>query len=242
MSMLFSQFVSHSPSSSVSTSPFSTSVSLFLPHLYFDTNITREFFLLSRLVFRPVSGSQQNWTGSPESSCSRLLRTCTAFATKTSSTRGMFFLVVVSCSVVSSSLRPHGLQHAKLPCPSLSPRVLKLMSIESVMPSNHLVLCHPLRLLPLLFPSIRVFSNKSALRIRWPKDWNFSFSTSPSDDYSVLISFRIDWFNLFAVQGNLKSLLQHHSSKASILWCLAFFLVQFLTSIRDYWKKKHSFD
>ena len=94
------------------------------------------------------------------------------------------------------------------------------------MPSNHLVLCHPLLLLPLIFPSIRVFSNESALCIRWPKYWSCSFSISPSNEYSGLISFRIDWFDLFAVQGTLKSLLQHHSSKASILWCSAFSIVQ----------------
>ena len=95
--------------------------------------------------------------------------------------------------------------------------VLKLMSIELVMPSNRLILCHPLLLLPSIFPSIRVFSNELALRIRWTKDWNFSFSTSPSNEYSELISLRIDWLDLLAVQGTLKSLLQHHSSKASIL-------------------------
>ena len=110
-----------------------------------------------------------------------------------------------------------------------------LMSIESVMPSNHLILCCPLLLLPPIFPSIRVFSNESVLRIRWPKYWSFSFSISPSNEYSGLISFRIDWFDLLAVQGTLKSLLQHHSSKASILGCSAFFTVQ-LTSIHDYWK------
>ena len=100
------------------------------------------------------------------------------------------------------------------------------MFIESVMPSNHLILCHPLLLLPSIFPSIRVFSNKSALRIRWPMYWSFSFSISPSNEYSGLISFRIDWLALLAVQGTLKSLLQHHSSKASILLCSAFFIVQ----------------
>ena len=100
------------------------------------------------------------------------------------------------------------------------------MSIESVMPSNHFILCHPLLLLPSLFPSIRVFSNETALLIRWPKYWSFSFSTSPSNEYSRLISFRIDWFDLLVVQGTLKSLLQHHSSKASILWCSNFFMVQ----------------
>ena len=96
------------------------------------------------------------------------------------------------------------------------------------MPSNHLILCHPLLLLPSIFPSIKVFSNESALRIRWPKYWSFSFSMNPFNEYSGMISFRIDWFDLLAVQGTLKSLLQHHSSKASILWTLAFFIVQHL--------------
>ena len=101
-------------------------------------------------------------------------------------------------------------------------------SIESVVPSNHLILCHPLLLLPSVFPSIRVFSKESALHIRWPKYWSFSFSISPSNEYSGLISFRIDWLNLLAVQGTHKSLLQHCSSKASILQCSAFFMVQLL--------------
>ena len=96
--------------------------------------------------------------------------------------------------------------------------LLKLMSIESVMPSNHLILCRPLLLLPSILPSIRVFSNESVLRIRWPKYWSFSFSISPSNEYSGLISLRMDWLHLLAVQGTLKSLLQYHSSKASILW------------------------
>ena len=100
------------------------------------------------------------------------------------------------------------------------------MSIESVMPSNHLILCHPLLLLPSIFPSIRVFSNESALHIRWPKYWSFSFSISPSNEHPTLISFRMDWLDLLAVQGTLKSLLQHHSSKASILWRSALFTVQ----------------
>ena len=104
--------------------------------------------------------------------------------------------------------------------------LLKLMSIELVMPCNHLILCHPLLLLPSTFPNIRGFSNESVLHIRWPKYWSFSFSTSPSDEYSGLISFRTDWLDLLAVQGTLKSLLQHHSSKASILWCSVFFMVQ----------------
>ena len=117
--------------------------------------------------------------------------------------------------------------------------LLKLMSIESVMPSNHSsILCRPLLLLPSVFPSIRVFSNESVLCIRWPKYWSFSFS--PSNEYSGLSSFRMDWLDLLAVHGTLNSLLQHHSSKASILQCSAFLIVQ-LTSIHDYWKN-HSFD
>ena len=103
----------------------------------------------------------------------------------------------------------------------------KPMSIESVMPSNYLILCHPLLLLPSIFPSIRVFSNESALHIRWPKYWNFSFNISASNEHPRLISFRMDWLDLLAVQETLKSLLQHHSSKASILWHSAFFIVQF---------------
>ena len=104
--------------------------------------------------------------------------------------------------------------------------LLKLMSIELVMPSNHLILCHPLLLPPSIFPSIRVFSNESVLRIRWPKYWSFSFSNSPTNEYSGLISFSMDWLNLFAVQWTLKSLLQHHCSKTSILQRSAFFIVQ----------------
>ena len=155
-------------------------------------------------------------------------------------TEELFF----SHSVVSDSLWPHELQHARLLCPSLSPSSVQLLScvwlcnltdcsmpglpvhhqlpeltqtpvIESVMPSNHLILCCTLLLQPLIFPNIRVFSNESVLHIRWPKYW--SFSISPSNEYSGLISFRMDWLDLLAVQGTLKSLLQHHSSKASIL-------------------------
>ena len=103
---------------------------------------------------------------------------------------------------------------------------LKLMSIESVMPSNHLIVCHVLLLPPSIFPSIRVFSKESVFHIRWPKHWSFSFSISPSNEYTGLISFRMDWLDLLAVQGTLKSLLQHHSSKASILWRSAFSIVQ----------------
>ena len=104
--------------------------------------------------------------------------------------------------------------------------LLKLMSTTSVMPSNSLILCHPLLILPSIFPSIRVFSNESVLCIRWPKYWSFSFSISPSNEYTGLISFRMDWLDLLAVQGTLKSLLQHYISKASILWHSAFFIVQ----------------
>ena len=118
-----------------------------------------------------------------------------------------------------------------LPVITNSRSLLKLISIESVMPSNNLILCHP-RLLPSNFPSIRVFSNESAVGIRWPNYWSFSFSKSPSNEYSGLISFRIDWFELLADLGTLKSLLKYHSSKASILWCSAFFIVQL----------SHSFD
>ena len=100
------------------------------------------------------------------------------------------------------------------------------MSIKSVMPSNHLILCHPLLFLPSIFSSIRVFPNESVLHIRWPKYWSFSFSISPSHEHSGLIFFRMDWLDLLAVQGTLNSLLQHHSSKASILWCSGFFIVQ----------------
>ena len=136
-------------------------------------------------------------------------------------------LLLFSCSVMSDSFQPHGLHHTRLPCSSPSPRACSnSLSIDSVMPSNHLILCHPLLLLPSIFPSIRVFSNELALCIRWPKYWGFNFRISPSNEYSGLISFRIDWFDFLAVQGTLKSLLQHHSSKASILWCSAFFMVQ----------------
>ena len=125
------------------------------------------------------------------------------------------------------SLRPQGLQHTRFPFPSPSPRGLfKLMSIESVMPSNRLILFCPFLLLPSIFLSIRVFSNESVLHITWPKYWSFSFSISPSNEYSGLISFRMYWFDLLAIQVTLKSLLQHHSSKASILWHSVLFIVQ----------------
>ena len=137
-----------------------------------------------------------------------------------------FSSVQFSCTVMSYSLRPHGLQHARLLSSTISQSLLQFMSIESVMPSNHLILCRPLLLLPSIFLSIRVFSNESALRIRWPKYWSFNFSISPSYEYSGLISFGIDWIDLLAAQGTLKSLLQHHSSKALILRCSASFTIQ----------------
>ena len=165
-------------------------------------------------------------------------------------------LLLFSLSVKYDSLQPHGLQQARLPCPSSSPSLVqslsrvwlfanpwitacqaslsitnsrsptKPMSIESVMPPNHLIFCHPLLLLPSIFPSIRVFSNESALHIRWPEYWHFSFNTSPSNEHLGLISFRMDWLDLLPVQGTLKSLLQHHSSKTSIIQHSAFFIVQ----------------
>ena len=123
-----------------------------------------------------------------------------------------------------------------------SQNLVKLMSIESVMPSNYLILCCLLLLLPSMFPSISFFSNKSVLCIRWPKYWHFSFSISPSNEYSGLISFRMDWLDLLAAQETLKSLLQHHSSKASILQCSAFFIVQLSQAYKtDHWKN-HSLD
>ena len=120
------------------------------------------------------------------------------------------------------------------------PNLLELMSIESVMPLSHLILCRPLLLLPPISPSIRVFSNEPILRIRWPKYWSFSFSISPSNEHPRLMSSRMDWLDLLAVQGTLKSLLQHHSSKASIFW-LSFLHSPTLTSIHDHWKN-HSLD
>ena len=129
---------------------------------------------------------------------------------------------------MSDSLQPNEPQHARTPCPSPTPRVYPNPSIELVMPSNHLILCHPLLLPPSIFPHIRVLSNESALRIRWPKYWSFNFNISPSNEHPGLISFRMDRVDLLAVQGTLKSLLQHYSSKASILRHSAFFIVQLL--------------
>ena len=148
---------------------------------------------------------------------------------------------IYCCSVVSDFLRPPwaAAHQASLFC-SISQSLLKLMYTESAMPSEHLLFCHPLFLLPSIFPSIRVFSNQSALCIRWPEYWSFSFSISPSNEHPGLISFRMDWLDLLAVKGTLKSL-QHHSSKASILWHSDFFYCPALTFIHDY-RKNHSFD
>ena len=151
-----------------------------------------------------------------KTSFKRLIKQATYWETNTC--KRHIWSVKFSCSVVSDSLWPHG------PGFPVYHQLLKLMSIELVMPSNHFIFCCSL-LLPSILPSIRVFSNESDLHFRWPKYWHFSFSISPSDEYSELISFRIDWFDL-AVQETLKSLLQHHSSKASILQCSAFFMVQ----------------
>ena len=146
--------------------------------------------------------------------------------------------MLFSHSVISDILPPHGLQCARLPCPSLSPNWLKLISIESMMPSNHLILCCPLFLLPSIFPSIRVFSNESVLCIRWPKYWSFSFSISPANEYSGLISFRMDWFDLLA--GTPRD--SQESSPApqfeninSLVLSLPYGTS--LTSVHDYWKK-----
>ena len=131
-----------------------------------------------------------------------------------------FSWVQFSHSVMSDSLQPHESQHARPPCPP------QTMSTESVMPSSHLILCRPLLLLPPIPPRIRVFSNESTVHMRWPKYWSFSFSISPYNEHPGLISFRMDWLDLLAIQGKLNSLLQHHNWKASILWCSAFFPVQ----------------
>ena len=139
------------------------------------------------------------------------------------------------------SLQPMNHSTPGLPSIINSQNSLKLMSIESVMPSSDLILCRPLLLLPPIPPSIRVFSNESTLYIRWPKYWSFSLSICPSNDHPRMVSFRMDWLDLLAVQGTLKSLLQHHSSKASILRCFSFLHNPTLTSIHDHWKN-HTLD
>ena len=167
------------------------------------------FFLL---VGSEVIGSQHHRTSGSNKSADYMLV----------SSRLLF-----SRSVVSNSLQPHGLPQCQASLSiTNSQSLLKLVSIESIVLSNYLIFCRPLVLLPSIFPSIRVFSNESVLCIRWPKCWSFSFSISPSSAYTGFISFRIDWFDFLAVQGTLKSLLQHHSSKTSILWCSTFFMVQ----------------
>ena len=139
---------------------------------------------------------------------------------------GLLFIIVQLLSCVQLFATPWTTAYQVSRSFTISQSFLKLMSIESVMPSNHLILCRPLLLLPSVFPSIRVFSNELAFCIRWPRYWSFSFSISPSSEYSGLISFRSDWFDLLAVQETLKNLLQHHSLRASVLWCSAFFTVQ----------------
>ena len=144
-----------------------------------------------------------------------------SISAKKGSAIGPFNSLQFNRSVVSDSLRPHELQHARPPCPSPTPGVH-----PNPCPSKHIILCHPLLLLPSIFPGIRVFPNESALRLRWPKYWSFSFNINPSNEHPGLISFRMDWLDLLAVQGTFKSLLQHHSSKAPILQHSAFFIVQ----------------
>ena len=148
-----------------------------------------------------------------------------------------------SYSVVSNSLWPHGLQHARPPYPSPTPRVYSnSCPLSQLMPSNHLILCHPLLLPPSILPNIRVFPKKSVLLIRWrPKYWSFSFNISPSSEYSGLTSFRMDWLDCLAVQGTLKSLLQHHSWRSINSLAPNFLYSPTLTSIHDYWKN-HGFD
>ena len=149
-------------------------------------------------------------------------------------------------SVAQSGPTPWNLMDCSTPGSlsfTISQRLLKLKLVRwSVMPSNHLILCRPLLLLPSTFPSIRIFSNESTLRIRWPKYWSFSFNISPSNEYLELISFRMDWLDLLAIQGTLKSLLQHHSSKASILWHSGFFMAKLSHAYVITGEKKHSFD
>ena len=198
-----------------------------------------------RSLLVTIESQEDSWAGIPNSRNSQKISKhwCLSFSFK-----NCFFVCRFRVVIVSS------LSHVWLfvipgteaPQASLSITnswsLPKLMSNDSVMPSNHLILCRPCLLLPSIFSRIRVFSNESFLHIRWPKYWSFSFSIRPSNEYSGLIAFRIDWFDLLAVQGTLKSLFQHHSSKASILQqALNFLYSPTLTSIHDYWKS-HSFD
>jgi len=187
------------------------------------------FFLPLVPLGKPLFFSKitYRWTSPTPTSSEQILQLFEGLSSRLHSWVSQF-----SCSVVSYTLRPHGLQYARLPCLSPSPGgLLKLMSIKSVMPSNHLILCHHLLLLPSVFPSVRGFSSESVLGIRWPKFlkfwfWSFSFKISPTNEHPGLVSFSMDWLDLLAVQGTLKSFLQHHSSKASILQHSAFFTAQ----------------
>ena len=164
----------------------------------------------------------------------------TALAVSSMAGGAMFSSVWFSRSVMSDFATPRTAAYQASLSITNSQSLPKLMSIKSVMPSNYVILCCPFLLLPPIPSSRRVFSNESALCMRWPKYWSFSFNISPSNEHPGLISFRMDWLDLLVVQGTLKSLPHHHSSKASILWCSAFFIVQ-LTSIHDHWKN-HSLD
>ena len=164
-------------------------------------------WLISSNEFKITWGRDFYWTYITNLVCSRLL-------------------VQFSRSVMSNSLQLHGLQHARPPCPSPTSRVYPNSCPLSWWCHPTISSCHPLLLLPSIFPNIRVFSNGPVLLIRWPKYWRFSFNISPSNEHSGLISFRMDWLDLLAIQGTLKSLFQHHNSKASVLWYLAFFVVQ----------------
>ena len=192
--------------------------------------------LFLRFIINIMNEVKATWKGSPlweniHSICEITLQAPTAICYNTILTEISLWMIHSVNSVQSLShiwlfATPWtAARQASLSITS-SQSLLKLMSIESVMPSNHVVLCCPLFLLPSIFPSIKVFSNKSAFLIKWPKCWSFSFSINPSNEYAGLVSFKMDWFDLLAVQGTLKSVLQHHSSKASVLQQSAFFMVQ----------------
>ena len=172
----------------------------------------------AHLIWPPPNYQWLFWLGFP--------RQGICFFATTHITLQMVFSSVKSLSGILLFVTPWTAAHQASLSITNSQSLPKLMSIELMMPSNHLILCHPLLLPPSIFPSIRVFSNESAFQIRWPKYWSFSFNISPSNEHSGLISLRMDWLDLLAAQGTLKSLLQHHSSKASILQCSAFFIVQ----------------
>ena len=177
-------------------------------------------------VHRQAPGGKPTASASPQARLQTFQRQLPPGSVVSSSQAFVQFSSVQSLSCVQLFSTPRTAARQASLSITNSWSLLKLMSIESVMPSNHLILCSPLLLLPSIFPSIRIFFNESVLHIRWPKHWSFSFSISPSNEYSGLISFRIDWFALLAIQGTIKSLLQHHSSKASIIRHSAFFRVQ----------------